>query len=46
MLAFHEANLGLDLPEEAVRVDPVGVGEVLVQAGDAAGGAGYSLGEP
>ena len=38
MLAFHEAGLGLDVPEEAVRVDPVGVSEVLVQAGDAAGG--------
>jgi hypothetical protein len=40
MLAFHEANLGLDLPEEAVRVDPVGVREVLVQAGDATGQVG------
>ena len=42
MLAFHEANLGLDLPEEAVRVDPVGVREVLVQAGDAVGQVGIS----
>jgi hypothetical protein len=23
MLAFHKADLGLDLPEEAVRLDPV-----------------------
>ena len=37
MRAFHEADLGLDPPEEAVRVDPVGVSEVLVQASDAAG---------
>jgi hypothetical protein len=36
-LAFHEVNLGLGLPEEAFRVDPVGVREVLVQADDAAG---------
>jgi hypothetical protein len=42
MLAVHEVNLGLDLPEEAIRVDPVGVREVLVQAGDAAGRVGIS----
>jgi hypothetical protein len=42
MLAFHEADLGLDLPKEAVRVDPVGGHEVLVQAGDAAGQVGIS----
>jgi hypothetical protein len=40
MLAFHEAILGLDLPEKAVRVDPVEVRELLVQAGDAAGQLG------
>lgn len=44
MLAFHEANLGLDLAEEAVGVDPVGVRELLVQAGDAAGQVGISSG--